>query len=97
MMKKLFILTLMCLVASPSFAFLESTSSNDHNMMILRQQQFRFQELDTNKDFQTQKQKKLKEDEVFLNKINNRKVIKSFSEPKEFVEVNGEIKIKGVE
>jgi len=66
-------------------------------MMILRQQQFRFQELDTNKDFQTQKQKKLKEDEVFLNKINNRKVIKSFSEPKEFVEVNGEIKIKGVE
>ena len=96
-MKKLLILATMTLLALPASAFIESTSANDHNMTILRQQQFRFQELDTNKDFQTQKQKKLQEDEAYINKINNRKVIKSFSKPKEFVEENGEIKIKGVE
>lgn len=73
-----------------------SPSSNDHNMMILREQQFRFQELDTNKDFQEQKQQKLKEDEEYIKKINERKVIKSFDKPKEFVEENGEIKIKGI-
>ena len=72
-------------------------TANDHNMMILRQQQFKFQEFDVDKDFQTQKQNKIREDENYVRKINNRKVIKSFNEPKEFVEENGEIKIKGAE
>ena len=72
-------------------------SSNDHNMMILRQQQFLLQEIDTNKDFQEQKQQKLKEDEEYVKRINEKKVIKSIQKPKEFVEENGEIKIKGVE
>ncbi len=74
-----------------------SPSSNDHNMMILREQQFRMNEIDTNKDFQEQKEQKLKEDEEYVKRINDKKVIKSFQKPKEFVEENGEIKIKGVE
>ena len=74
-----------------------SPSSNDHNMMILREQQFRMNEIDTNKDFQEQKEQKLKEDEEYIKRINDKKVIKSFQKPKEFVEENGEIKIKGVE
>ena len=74
-----------------------SPSSNDHNMMILREQQFRMNEIDTNKDFQEQKEQKLKADEEYVKRINDKKVIKSFQKPKEFVEENGEIKIKGVE
>ena len=94
-MKKILILLTMCTLVPAAQAFMETTSANDHNMMILRQQQFKFQEFDVDKDFQTQKQNKIREDENYVRKINNRKVIKSFSEPKEFVEENGEIKIKG--
>lgn len=83
--------------ATQAHAFIESSSSNDHNMMILREQQFRFQELDTNKDFQQQKQKKLQEDEQYVKQVSEKKVLKSLSQPKEFVEENGEIKIKGLE
>ncbi len=97
-MKKILMLTFIggiCL-SLPANAFY-SPSANDHNMTILREQQFRFQELDTNKDFQEQKQKKIQEDEEYVKRINDRKVIKSYSKPKEFVEENGEIKIKGIE
>ncbi len=99
-MKKIFVVTLVltCLSATaPVFAFPESYSSNDHNMTILREQHFRFQEFDTNKDFQEQKQKKLLEDENYVKRVNQKKVIKSLSQPKEFVEENGEIKIKGAD
>ena len=94
-MKKILTLLTMCTLVPAAQAFMETTSANDHNMMILRQQQFKFQEFDVDKDFQTQKQNKIREDENYVRKINNRKVIKSFNEPKEFVEENGEIKIKG--
>ncbi len=97
-MKKIFIImfavSLMPVLQAQAFY---SPSSNDHNMMILREQQFRLQEIDTNKDFQEQKQQKLKEDEEYVKRINEKKVIKSIQKPKEFVEENGEIKIKGVE
>ena len=97
-MKKIFIImfvvSLMPALQAQAFY---SPSSNDHNMMILREQQFRLQEIDTNKDFQEQKQQKLKEDEEYVKRINEKKVIKSIQKPKEFVEENGEIKIKGVE
>lgn len=97
-MKKIFIIMfavgLMPVLQAQAFY---SPSSNDHNMMILREQQFRLQEIDTNKDFQEQKQQKLKEDEEYVKRINEKKVIKSIQKPKEFVEENGEIKIKGVE
>ena len=96
-MKKILIALTICTLVSPAKAFIETTSANDHNMMILRQQQFRFQEFDMDKDFQTQKQQKIKEDENYIKKINSRHQIKSFAQPKEFVEENGEIKIKGVE
>ena len=89
------ILSVVC--STQAFAFPETYSANDHNMTILREQQFRFNELDTNKDFQEQKQKKLLEDENYVKRVNEKKVIKSLSQPKEFVEVNGEIKIKGIE
>lgn len=98
-MKKMFLCIIMFgFIAAPqAYAFIESSSSNDHNMMILREQQFRFQELDTNKDFQQQKQKKLQEDENYVKQVSEKKVLKSLSQPKEFVEENGEIKIKGLQ
>ena len=97
-MKKIFIImfvvSLMPALQAQAFY---SPSSNDHNMIILREQQFRLQEIDTNKDFQEKKQKKLLEDEEYVKKVNDKKVIKSIQKPREFVEENGEIKIKGVE
>ena len=83
------------ILTNAALAFPETYSSNDHNMTILREQQFRFQEFDTNKDFQEKKKKKLLEDENYVKRVNEKKVIKSISQPKEFVEENGEIKIKG--